>query len=367
MTNMLPRDRAQQIIADHAAGKPVRAIARTYGHSPGTVRDYVHGRRTPGEAAARSDDFAPFITYCRQRLADDPHLRAAALLAEITGLGFPGTQRTFYRALERHEIQPHPCPDCHIARISGYYPLAEARHPQPFPLPVPVSPVNGETLASFLGGLAAANRTSPDALLDVLPPWFRIKTRWHDDRWQHDQLTPWADAAAATLAVISGTDIAAIRNALPAFGAGSGQPARAVTACRRCTAARRVQQPVPVHLPAHYRVCLPHGIWLSGPGTPQFSVSGCPDIIAAGHRARRLLRHCTIEQVIYASIRAAEPVVAAQPSFRPAWKQRMQALIMASPRAVIEQCPAELVAAASYPDTITAAASMIAMSRRTGI
>jgi hypothetical protein len=86
---MLPRDRAEQIMAEHAAGKPVRAIARTYGHSPGTVRDYVHGRRAPGEPAARADDFAPYITYCRQRLADDPHLRAGALLAEITGLGFP--------------------------------------------------------------------------------------------------------------------------------------------------------------------------------------------------------------------------------------------------------------------------------------
>jgi hypothetical protein len=86
---MLPRDRAQQIIADHAAGKPVRAIARAYGHKPDTVRNYVSGRRTPGKATARSDDFAPFITYCRQRLAADPHLRAAALLAEITSLGFP--------------------------------------------------------------------------------------------------------------------------------------------------------------------------------------------------------------------------------------------------------------------------------------
>ena len=45
----------------------------------------------------------------------------------------------------------------------------------------------------------------------------------------------------------------------------------------------------------------------------------------------------------------------------------MQALIMASPGAVIERCPAELVAAASYPDTITVAARMIATGRRTGI
>ena len=267
-------------MAEHAAGKPVRAIARTYGHSPGTVRDYVHGRRAPGEPAARADDFAPYITYCRQRLADDPHLRSGALLAEITGLGFPGTQRTFYRALERHEIQPHPCPHCHVARISGYYPLEEARHPQPSPLPVPVAPVNGETLASFLGRLAAVNRTSPDALLDILPPWFRIKTRWHDDRWQHDQLSPWADDAAARLAVISGSTTAAIKNALPAFGGKRGQPARAAIACRLCTAARRIREPVPVHLPAHHQVCIRHGIWLSGPGTPQFSVSGCPDILA---------------------------------------------------------------------------------------
>ena len=297
MTNMLPRDRAELIMAEHAAGKSIREIAAAYGHSTQTVRDYVLGRRTPGEPAARDDDFAPFAAYCRRRLADDPHLRAAALLAEITGLGFPGTARTFYRAMERHEIQPHPCPHCHLARISGYVLQPPARQPQPFPLPVPDSPVNGETLASFLGRLAAANRTSLDALLDILPSWFRIKTRWHDDRWQHEQLTAWADDAAACLAVVSGSTIAGIKNALPAFGGKRRQPVRAVTACRLCTAARRIRQPVPVHLPACHQVCLRHGIWLSGPGTPQFSVRGCPDILDAERRARRLLRRCTIEQL----------------------------------------------------------------------
>ncbi len=178
MTHMLPRERAEQILADYAAGKPVRAIARAYRHSGNTVRDYVHGRRTPGEPAARPDGFGPFAAYCRQRLADDPHLRSPALLAEVSRAGFRGATRTFYRALERHRIQPHPCPDCYIARISG-------------------APVTGETLASFLGRLATVNHTSPDALLEFLPPWFRVKTRWHDDRWQHDQLTPWAGDAAA--------------------------------------------------------------------------------------------------------------------------------------------------------------------------
>jgi hypothetical protein len=351
MTNMLPRDRAEQILAEHAAGKSARAIARAYGYKPDTVRNYVSGRRTPGEAAPRADDFMPFIAYCRQRLADDPHLRAAALLAEITSLGFPGTQRSFYRALERNEIRPHPCPDCHIARISGYAPLPAARQPRPSPLPMPVAPVTGETLASFLGRLAAANLTSTDDLLKTLPPWFRVKARWHDDRWQHDQLTPWADDAAARLAVLSSSTTAAIKNALPAFGMNAAQPVRAVTACRLCTAARSIRQPVPVHLPASCQICLKHGIWLPGPGTPQFSVSSCPDILEAERRARRLLRRCTTEQLIYARVSAPE----AQAGPGHAWKRRVTALFESNPRQVTGSSPQELSLAAAYPDAIAAA------------
>jgi hypothetical protein len=232
MTNMLPRDRAEQILADHAAGKPAGAIARAYGHSPATIRAYVNGLRTPGEPAPRADDFAPFAAYCRQRLADDPHLRTPALLAELSALGLGNARSTLYHAMERHGIQAHPCPDCHPASMSGYAPLTTARLSQQAPLPVPAAPVAGEALASFLGRLATANRTTPKALLDVLPPWFGVKARWHDDRWQPSQLMPWADDAATRLAVISGSTAAAIKNALPAFGGSRSQPVRAVTACR---------------------------------------------------------------------------------------------------------------------------------------
>jgi len=38
-------------------------------------------------------------------------------------------------------------------------------------------------LASFLGRFAAASRTTPGVLLDIVPPWFRVKARWHNDRW----------------------------------------------------------------------------------------------------------------------------------------------------------------------------------------
>ena len=293
---MLPRDRAEQILAEHAAGKPIRVIAATFGHSTVTIGDYVHGRRIPGEPATRSDDFGPFAAYSRQRLADDPHLRAPALLAELSRLGLRSGRATFYRALDRHGIQPHPCPDCHTARISGYTTLTTARHPpDPSPLPLPVSPVTGETLTSFLSRLAAVNHVEAGAIIEILPPWFRVKTRWHDDRWQHDQLSPWTDDAIAQLATISGSSVRALSNALPAFGARKGRPVRAVTACRRCTAARQIQQPVPVHLPGHHQICLRHGIWLPGTGPPQFNVSECPDIVHVELQARRLLRHCTIE------------------------------------------------------------------------
>jgi hypothetical protein len=347
---MLPRDRAEQILADHAAGKRADAIARAYGHSPATVRAYVNGLRTPGEPVPRADGFAPFAAYCRQRLADDPHLRTPALLAELSSLGLGNARSTLYHALERHGIQAHPCPDCHPASMSGYSPLAAARGHQPAPLPVPAAPVAGEALASFLGRLAAANRTRPRALLEILPPWFRVKGRWHDDRWQPGHLMPWADDAAARLAVLSGSTAAAIKNALPAFGGSHGRPVRAVTACRLCTAARRITQPVPVHLPAHHQVCLRHGIWLSGPGTPQFSVRSCPDILAAERQARHLLRRCTIEQLIYSKIQAT----AGQDDR--AWKRRTLGLIKSNLRQVTESSAQALFQAAAYPETIAAAA-----------
>jgi hypothetical protein len=107
---MLPRERGEEILAAHSAGMTVRAIARDYGHSPGTIRDYVRGRRTPGEPAARTDDLAPFAGYCRRRLADDPHLKTTALLAELAALGMNGARATIYRGLERRGLRPHPCP-----------------------------------------------------------------------------------------------------------------------------------------------------------------------------------------------------------------------------------------------------------------
>lgn len=105
--------------------------------------------------------------------------------------------------------------------------------------------------------------------------------------------------------MISGSTAAAVKNALPAFGGTRGSPSgpspHAASAPQPASASRSRS----TCLPTHHQVCITHGIWLPGPGTPQFSVRGCPDILAAERQARRLLRRCTIEQLIYSKIQAA--------------------------------------------------------------
>ena len=108
------------------------------------------------------------------------------------------------------------------------------------------------------------------------------------------------------------------------LGGGPRGPARATTACRRCAAARGITQPVPVHQLAHETVCTRHAIWLSPPGLPQLDVSACPEIITAQHRARRLLRRCTPEQLIHAQVQAATLAASGRPPGQEPSAQREQ-------------------------------------------
>ena len=81
------RPRRRQARRCHRQG--LRALAAT-------VRTYANGLRTPGEPVPRADDFAPFAGDRRQRLADDPHLRTPALLAELSRLGLSNPRSTLY-------------------------------------------------------------------------------------------------------------------------------------------------------------------------------------------------------------------------------------------------------------------------------
>jgi hypothetical protein len=371
---MLPADRVRQIFALRAAGVPVRAIARQLGHSPQTVRDYLHRRRTPGVRATSQPALftSIFADYCRQRFAEDPHLQSSALLSELTELGFQGSQRTFYRGLASHRLLP-----------SGRQrPQARDQAPQHTPgiprlpintcqrapvLPRSVTPLTGEALGSYLARLACANHLTLTEVLTVLPSWFSTKTSNRDDRARHHMLLPATAEALRALGRLTGTAPASLARALPAFGtAGPHSLVRATTACHRCAARRGIHQPVPVHLPAHHKVCTRHGIWLSDTGQPQLDLAACPEIVIAQHRANRLLRRCTPQELMLAYQAAARsiPPWPRSPAAIPLhWRHRLLTLQTANHR---YGTPADYDAythAAIYPDAIALAAAALNLRR----
>lgn len=200
-------------------------------------------------------------------------------------------------------------------------------------------------------------------MLAVLPSWFSTKIGNRDDRAQHHMLIPAAAEALDALARLTGATTASLARALPAFGtAGPHSPVRATTACRRCAARHGIHQPVPVHLPAHRKVCTRHGIWLSDAGQPQLDLAACPEIIAAQRQASRLLRRCTPQELMLA-YQAAARAIPAWPSSPAAiplhWRHRLLTLHTANHR---YGTPTDLDAythAAIYPDAIALAARTI--------
>ncbi|MFC4506636.1 MULTISPECIES: hypothetical protein [Streptomyces] len=76
-----------------------------------TLRAYLNGERTPGQRRQAPDAFVPFLPYCRQRLADDPHLWASTLFDEVTALGYQGAYSTFTRALRRNARDDETLPE----------------------------------------------------------------------------------------------------------------------------------------------------------------------------------------------------------------------------------------------------------------
>jgi hypothetical protein len=188
---------------------------------------------------------------------------------------------------------------------------------------------SGEVLISYLGHIAGANHLTLAEVLAVLPPWFRTKIRNHDDRSQHHTLSAAAPQSLLALGRLTSRATDNLAQALPAFGTGNpDDPVRATTACCKCAALGGISQPVPVHLPAHVKVCTRHGVWQSGGHQQQLDLAACPEIIAARRRASRLLRRLAPQQLMLAHLIAATEV-----SRRPAsaagtggWRERLRLL-----------------------------------------
>jgi transposase len=107
-------------------GWSISAIARHLGHDRKTVRAYLRGDREPGRRASRGPDvMAPYVEYCRIRLADDPHLWASALLDELRELGYAGSYPSLTAAIRARGLRPH----CEPCRASAGRDAAIIAHP----------------------------------------------------------------------------------------------------------------------------------------------------------------------------------------------------------------------------------------------
>jgi transposase len=123
---MLTREDDVDAHALSRQGWTISAIARHLGHDRKTIRNYLNGTRFAGERASSGDDsFAPFVDYCRARLAEDPHLWASTLLDELEPLGFPGSYPTLTRKLRQLRLRP-ACEPCRPAKGR---PVAVIDHP----------------------------------------------------------------------------------------------------------------------------------------------------------------------------------------------------------------------------------------------
>jgi hypothetical protein len=76
-------------------------------------------------AKTAPDGFEKYAGYCAERLGEDPHLWATALLDEVAALGYDGGYSSFTRALRTRGLRP-ACEPCRPAKGR---PVAIIEHP----------------------------------------------------------------------------------------------------------------------------------------------------------------------------------------------------------------------------------------------
>lgn len=104
----------------------ISAIARHLGRDRKTIRAYVNGEREPGKRKPPGPDvFAPFESYVRARLGEDPHLWASTLFDEIVALGYPRAYPSFTREVRDRKLRP----DCVACSGVGGRATTEIDHP----------------------------------------------------------------------------------------------------------------------------------------------------------------------------------------------------------------------------------------------
>jgi transposase len=123
---MLTREDDVDAHALHRRGWSISAIARHLGHDRKTIRAYLRGDRVAGQRARSAPDgFEAFVGYCRERLAEDPHLWASTLFDEVLDLGYDRSYPSFTRQLRTRGLRP-ACEPCRPAKDRA---VAVIEHP----------------------------------------------------------------------------------------------------------------------------------------------------------------------------------------------------------------------------------------------
>jgi transposase len=109
---MLTPEEDMEITSLRKRGWSISAIARHIGRDRKTVRGYLSGEREAGvRRLSEPDPFDRFEPYVRQRLVEDPHVRATVLFREVVALGFERSYPTFTHQLRERQLRPH-CEPC---------------------------------------------------------------------------------------------------------------------------------------------------------------------------------------------------------------------------------------------------------------
>ena len=160
---MLTWENCVEAQALRTKGWSISAIANHLGHDRKTIRAYLNGERRPGERKpARAEAMEDFLGYCRQRLADDPHLWSTTLFDEVVDLGFTGSYQAFTASVRRHELRPR-CAACAAARSKDRsvieHPAGEETQWDWLELPDPPKQWGcGDTAHLLLGALPHSSR-----------------------------------------------------------------------------------------------------------------------------------------------------------------------------------------------------------------
>ena len=311
-----------------------------------TIRIYLNGHRAPGQPRPHADSFAPYAAYVRQRAGDDRHLR-----------GDRPAPRGHRTRIRRQLLRVHPgaAQPRHHRRLRDLQTMETARtRPATASLaraaPFRVTPLAGETIASYLARVAAGSYLPLRAVTDVLPPGSRPRPPPATTSRNQGRRSPVTHAAlpcspgppkpryAKRCPRSPGTVTTGARRSAPPL------------ACQRCAARHGQHEPVPVHLPAHQRSCERHRTWLGR--TAQIDVTTAPDITAASKKASRLAREYGITRLVLAETTARQETAGG-----PDTRRRAAALAPANP--ALDPGHPDTAEAAAYPEAIKVAAALL--------